>query len=180
LSLVNQSGDGTRKVRMNPEDLQYWQTVLSIFQFSMGPSALALTLGMILSALTNRFQFIMTNLRRMAREVREESASDAILQTGRQLTMLRARVRILQASMLCIGVSILLLTVLIGILFMERLMLWNLYPLTIILFLGILGNMIIGVFLFLVDVRQAHKAVDIEIQATIKLVRQKIELENVS
>jgi hypothetical protein len=40
--------------------------------------------------------------------------------------------------------------------------------------------MIIGVFLFLVDVRQAHKAVDIEIQATIKLVRQKIELENVS
>jgi hypothetical protein len=82
--------------------------------------------------------------------------------------------------MLCIGVSILLLTVLIGILFMERLMLWKLYPLTIILFLGILGNMIIGVFLFLVDVRQAHKAVDIEIQATIKLVRQKIELENVS
>ena len=165
---------------MNPEDLQYWQTVLSIFQFSMGPSALALTLGMILSALTNRFQFIMTNLRRMAREVREESASDAILQTSRQLTMLRERVRILQASMLCIGVSILLLTLLIGVLFIERLMLWKLYPLTIILFLGILGNMIIGVFLFLIDVRQAHKAVDIEIQATIKLVRQKIELENVS
>ena len=165
---------------MNPEDLQYWQTVLSIFQFSMGPSALALTLGMILSALTNRFQFIMTNLRRMAREVREESASDAILQTSRQLTMLRERVRVIQASMLCIGVSILLLTLLIGILFIERLMLWKLYPLTIILFLGILGNMIIGVFLFLIDVRQAHKSVDIEIQATIKLVRQKIELENVS
>lgn len=165
---------------MNPEDLQYWQTVLSIFQFSMGPSALALTLGMILSALTNRFQFIMTNLRRMARDVREESAADAILQTGRQLVMLRSRIKLLQASMICIGVSILLLTLLIGLLFMERLMLWKLYPLTIILFLGILGNMIIGVALFLIDIRQAHKAVDIEIQATIKLVSQKIELETIS
>ena len=165
---------------MNLEDLQYWQTVLSIFQFSMGPSALALTLGMILSALTNRFQFLITNLRRMAREVREESAADAILQTGRQLVMLRSRVKLLQASMICIAVSILLLTLLIGILFMERLMLWKLYPLTIILFLGILGNMIIGVALFLIDIRQAHKAVDIEIQATIKLVSQKIELETIS
>jgi hypothetical protein len=160
---------------MDTDNLHYWQSVQSIFQFSMGPSALALTLGMVLSALTNRFQFLMTNLRRMAKEVRDETAGDATLQTARQLVMLQSRVKILQASMLCVGFSILLLGLLMGLLFLERLLLWKLFPLTIVLFIGILGNMICGVALFLVDVRRAHKAVDIEIQATMQLAGRKME-----
>lgn len=158
---------------MDTADLHYWQSVQNIFQFSMGPSALALTLGMVLSALTNRFQFLISNLRRMAKEVREEGEEDSTLQTARQLVLLQSRVKLLQASMLCVGIAILLLAILICMLFIERLLLWKLYPLSIVLFIGILGNMIIGVALFLIDVRQAHKAVDIEIQATMRLVSQK-------
>ncbi len=158
------------------EDEQYWEAVLGVFQFSMGPSALALTLGMILGALTNRFQFLMGNLRRMAHEVREDRELKATLQTGLQMVMLQSRVKTLQASMLCVGTSILLLALLMALLFLERLLLWQLYPVTVTLFLGILGTMILGVSLFLVDVRQAHKAVDIEIRSAMELVSQKVEM----
>jgi hypothetical protein len=154
----------------------YWEAVLSVFQFSMGPSALALTLGMILGALTNRFQFLMTNLRRMAHDIRHEKDLTSTLQTGLQIVMLQSRVRTLQASMLSVGFSILMLASLIGLLFLERLLLWRLYPVTILLFLGILGTMILGVSLFLVDVRQAHKALDIEIQGAMEMVSRKVEM----
>ncbi len=158
------------------DEEHYWQAVLSVFQFSMGPSALALTLGMILGALTNRFQFLMANLRRMAHEVREEQELKMTLQTGLQMVMLQSRVRTLQASMMCVGISILMLASLMAMLFLERLLLWRLYPVTIVLFLGILGTMILGVSLFLVDVRQAHKALDIEIRSAMELVSRKVEM----
>lgn len=156
---------------------QYWQAVLNIFQFSMGPSALALTLGMILGALTNRLQFLVSNVRHISKNIRENSDLASNLTDRHQMLILHSRVKVLQASMLCVGTSILLLGTLIGTLFLERLLLVKIFPITITLFIGILGSMIIGVALFLVDVRRAHKAVEIEIQATLDNVRQKTSLE---
>ena len=97
--------------------------LIPVLQVAIGPVILISGVGLLLLTLTNRYGRTIDRSRQLVRELRELSGADRQRLEG-QIEILYRRARLIRLSILLAGVSVLLASVLIIVLFLTAL--WKL------------------------------------------------------
>jgi hypothetical protein len=136
--------------------------LVPVLQVAIGPVILISGVGLLLLSLTNRFGRAVDRSRQLIREMRDAADTDRP-RLGQQVEILYRRARLIQLSIVCGTVSVLLAAVLIITLFLTALLKLEVAVLIIALFICCLVSLIVSLTVFIMDIHLSLKALRLEL-----------------
>jgi hypothetical protein len=135
--------------------------LVPVLQVAIGPVILVSGVGLLLLAMTNRLGRIVDRARFLYREL--AAARDAERErTLAQMRILRRRALLVQRAIALATLSVLLSAGLVIVLFTGALLRLQAAWLAVLLFMAAMASLIVALVLFLADVRQSLRALELE------------------
>ena len=136
--------------------------LIPVLQVAIGPVILISGVGLLLLTLTNRYGRTIDRSRQLVREKRECSEADRQRLEG-QVEILYRRARLIRLSILLAGVSVLLASVLIIVLFLTALWKAEVGHLIILLFIACMASLSGSLVAFIRDINLSLVALKLEL-----------------
>jgi hypothetical protein len=136
--------------------------LIPVLQVAIGPVILISGVGLLLLTLTNRYGRTIDRSRQLIRELRELGGADRQRLEG-QIEILYRRARLIRLSILLAGVSVLLASVLIIVLFLTALLKLEVGLLISLLFIACMVSLIGSLAAFLRDLNLSLGALKLEL-----------------
>jgi hypothetical protein len=136
--------------------------LIPVLQVAIGPVILISGVGLLLLTLTNRYGRTIDRSRQLVRELRELAGADRERLEG-QIKILYCRARLIRLSILLAGVSVLLASVLIIVLFLTALWKLEVGLLISLLFIGCMISLSGSLVAFIRDMNLSLKALKLEL-----------------
>ena len=138
--------------------------LIPVLQMAIGPVILISGIGLLLLTLTNRYGRTIDRSRQLVRELRELAGADRKRLEG-QIEILYRRARLIRLSILLAGVSVLLASVLIIVLFLTALWKLEVGLLISVLFITCMASLIGSLGTFIRDINLSLGALKMELGA---------------
>ena len=135
--------------------------LIPVLQTAVGPVILISGVGLLLLSLTNRFGRAVDRNRQLLREMRG-APEDSRKRLAGQVANLYERAVLIQRAIIFSTVSLLFAAVLIITLFLTALMKWESALLIALLFICCLLSLIVSLGFFVMDIRLALQALNME------------------
>jgi hypothetical protein len=136
--------------------------LIPVLQVAIGPVILISGVGLLLLTLTNRYGRTIDRSRQLVRELRECTEADRQRLHG-QVEILYRRARLIRLSILLAGMSVLLASVLIIVLFLTALWKLEVGSLISLLFIGCMVSLSGSLVAFLHDINLSLGALKLEL-----------------
>ena len=136
--------------------------LIPVLQVAIGPVILISGVGLLLLTLTNRYGRTIDRSRQLMRELRELAGADRVRLEG-QIQILYRRARLTRLSILLSGVSVLLASVLIIVLFLTALLKLDLGLLISLLFIACMVSLSGSLVAFIRDMNLSLGALKLEL-----------------
>ena len=136
--------------------------LIPVLQVAIGPVILISGVGLLLLTLTNRYGRTIDRSRQLVRELRECSEEDRQRLTG-QVEILYRRARLIRLSILLAGISVLLASVLIIVLFLTALWKLEVGLLISLLFIACMVSLSGSLVAFIRDINLSLGALKLEL-----------------
>ena len=136
--------------------------LIPVLQVAIGPVILISGVGLLLLTLTNRYGRTIDRSRLLVRELRELAGEDRE-RLGGQIQILYHRARLLRVSILLAGVSVLLVSLLITVLFLTALLKLEVGLLISLLFIACLVALSGSLVAFIRDINLSLVALRLEL-----------------
>jgi hypothetical protein len=137
--------------------------LIPVLQVAIGPVILISGVGLLLLTLTNRYGRTIDRSRQLVRELRE-LAGPARARLEGQIEILYRRARLIRLSILLAGVSVLLASVLIIVLFLAALCKWEVGLLVSLLFIACVVTLSGALVVFIRDINLSLGALKLELE----------------
>jgi hypothetical protein len=136
--------------------------LIPVLQVAIGPVILISGVGLLLLTLTNRYGRTIDRSRQLMRELRELAGPDRQRLEG-QIKILYRRARLIRLSILLAGVSVLLASLLIVMLFLTALLNWEIGLLISLLFIACVLSLSGSLIAFIRDINVSLAALKLEL-----------------
>ncbi len=136
--------------------------LIPVLQMAIGPVILISGVGLLLLTLTNRYGRTIDRSRQLVRELRELAGADRERLEG-QIEILYRRARLIRLSILLAGVSVLLASVLIIVLFLTALLKLEVGLLISLLFIACMVALSGSLAAFIRDINLSLGALKLEL-----------------
>jgi hypothetical protein len=136
--------------------------LIPVLQVAIGPVILISGIGLLLLTLTNRYGRTIDRSRQLVRELRELAEADRKRVEG-QIQLLYRRARLIRLSIFLAGVSVLLASILIIVLFLTALLKLEVGLLISVLFMGCMVSLIASLGAFIRDINLSLGALKMEL-----------------
>jgi Protein of unknown function (DUF2721) len=136
--------------------------LITVLQVAIGPVILISGVGLLLLTLTNRYGRTIDRSRQLMHELRECAAADRPRLKG-QVAILYRRARLIRLSILLSGVSLLLVSVLIIVLFLTALWKLEVGLLVSLLFIACMVSLSGSLVAFIRDINLSLAALKLEL-----------------
>jgi hypothetical protein len=137
--------------------------LIPILQVSIGPVILISGIGLLILSMTNRFSRIIERSRQLTRELRLPGAHANRSVIEGQLVVLLRQARMVRSAIFLAGISVLLASILIMLLFLTALLGFNSAILIISLFFMCMASLVLSLILYLKDINASLTAVKLEV-----------------
>ena len=137
--------------------------LIPVLQVAIGPVILISGVGLVLLTLTNRYARTIDRSRQLVRELRELAGADRERLEG-QIRILYRRARLIRLSITLAGVSVLLASVLIIVLFLTALLKLEVGLLISVLFIACMVSLIGSLGAFIWDLNLSLGALKLEVE----------------
>jgi hypothetical protein len=137
--------------------------LIPILQVSIGPVILISGIGLLILSMTNRFSRIIERSRQLTRELRLPGAHANRPVIEGQLVVLMRQARMVRSAIFLAGISVLLASILIMLLFLTALLGFNSAILIIFLFFMCMASLVASLLFYLKDVNTSLTAVKLEV-----------------
>jgi len=137
--------------------------LIPVLQVAIGPVILISGVGLLLLTLTNRYGRTIDRSRQLVRELRELAGTDRERLEG-QIAILYRRARLIRMSIMLAGVSVLLASLLIIVLFLTALLKLEVGLLISLLFIGCMVALSGSLVAFIRDINVSLGALKLELR----------------
>ena len=137
--------------------------LIPVLQVAIGPVILISGVGLLLLTLTNRYGRTIDRSRQLVRELRELAGADRERLEG-QIAILYRRARLIRLSIFLAGISVLLASVLIIVLFLTALLKLEVGLLISLLFIGCMVALSASLVAFIRDLNLSLGALKLELE----------------
>jgi len=136
--------------------------IIPVLQVAIGPVILISGVGLLLLTMTNRLGRAIDRARQLAREVNSPDANRT--QVAAQVATIYRRARVLRLTITLAGLSVLLASVLIIVLFLTVLLKQDYGLLVSLIFIACLGSLIGSLITFIYDIHLSLAALRLELR----------------